>query len=142
MRRRAGFTLIELMIVVAIIGILAMIAVPKFASLIRKSREGQTRGNLGSLRGAISIYYGDMEGQRPSDPVSLTIGGKYIAAIPKATAPNYHADSSAVFLGSFSIGIQESGGWIYDADSTEANYGEIYVDCTYTDTKTSSWASY
>jgi prepilin-type N-terminal cleavage/methylation domain-containing protein len=60
--KKSGFTLIELMIVVAIIGILASIAIPKFADLIRKSKEGATKGNLGSLRSALSIYYGDMEG--------------------------------------------------------------------------------
>ncbi len=93
---RKGFTLIELMIVVAIIGILAAIAIPKFANLIRKSNEGASKGNLGSIRGALSIYYGDLEGQYPSDMASLTISGKYVTSIPSAKAPNYHGDSASI----------------------------------------------
>src|ERR1700674_37573 len=94
-----AFTLIELMIVVAIIGILAAIAIPKFASLIRKSSEGATKGQLGSIRSALSIYYGDMEGQFPNTWYALTISGKYLAAIPIAKTPNYHADNSQTTLG-------------------------------------------
>lgn len=60
-----AFTLIELMIVVAIIGILASIAIPKFADLIRKLQEATTKGNLGVLRSALSIYYVDNEGFYP-----------------------------------------------------------------------------
>src|SRR5882672_3443266 len=92
---RKGFTLIELMIVVAIIGILAAIAIPKFAELIRKSSEGASKGNLGSLRSAMSIYYGDMEGQYPRNLLALTISGKYLSEVPAAKTPNYHADSSS-----------------------------------------------
>src|SRR3989338_1227249 len=92
------FTLIELMIVVAIIGILAAIAIPKFAELIRKSSEGASKGNLGALRSAMSIYYGDMEGQYPSNITALTIGGKYLTVIPNAKAPNYHSDAATVVL--------------------------------------------
>lgn len=61
-----GFTLIELMIVVAIIGILAAIAIPKFADLIKKSKEGATKGSLGALRSALTIYYGEQEGTYPN----------------------------------------------------------------------------
>src|SRR5687768_3813539 len=88
MLKKKGFTLIELMIVVAIIGILAAIAIPKFADLIRKSNEGATKGNLGAIRSAMSIYYGDMEGIYPNDPASLSINGKYLSSIPKAKTPN------------------------------------------------------
>src|ERR1051326_4940909 len=61
-----GFTLIELMIVVAIIGILAAIAIPRFAQMLEKSREGATKGNLGSIKSAASIYYGDTQGIWPT----------------------------------------------------------------------------
>jgi len=65
MKTKKGFTLIELMIVVAIIGILAAIAIPKFADLIKKSKEGATKGSLGALRSALTIYYGEQEGMYP-----------------------------------------------------------------------------
>jgi len=65
MKTKKGFTLIELMIVVAIIGILAAIAIPKFADLIKKSKEGATKGSLGELRSALTIYYGENEGIYP-----------------------------------------------------------------------------
>lgn len=135
----SGFTLIELMIVVAIIGILAAIAIPKFASLIRKSSEGASKGNLGSIRSALSIYYGDMEGQYPNDMTSLTQSGKYLASIPLAKAPNYHTDSSAVTNESTS---NDGGGWLYDNATSDANLGTVLVNCTHTDTKGSIWTSY
>lgn len=139
---KKGFTLIELMIVVAIIGILAAIAIPKFAELIRKSSEGASKGNLGALRSAMSIYYGDMEGQYPANLAALTIGGKYLTSIPPAKAPNYHTDSSVIVLTAVAATPNDAGGWWYNDVVTNANIGNSLVNCTHTDTKGSVWTAY
>ena len=159
---RRGFTLIELMIVVSIIGILASIAIPKFASLLRKSSEGQLKGSLGAMRSALTIYYGDMEGNYPGDLNSLTLGGKYLSVIPSSKVPNYHAATTIIrhnlTPNAFGCGggyMLDSGEWIYWADNgtmcggmlpptgeRPRSQGELWIACTHTDTKSSTWTAY
>ena len=139
---KKGFTLIELMIVVAIIGILAAIAIPKFAELIRKSSEGASKGNLGALRSAMSIYYGDMEGTYPASLLALTVGGKYLTVIPMAKAPNYHTDGNSEVKLTASASPTDVGSWYYNDQTTNANVGNVLVNCTHTDTKGTVWTGY
>lgn len=136
-----GFTLIELMIVVAIIGILAAIAIPKFADLVTKSKEGATKGSLGAVRSALSIYYGDLEGMYPVQVLSLTVNGKYLTSVPYAKVPSYHGDTSAEDDGG-AAAPNDQGGWAYDNVQADNNFGTLWVNCTHTDTKGTIWTVY
>lgn len=68
---KKGFTLIELMIVVAIIGILAAIAIPNFMKFQAKSKQSEAKGNLKGIFTAQKAYY--QEKQRYSDSM-MAIG--------------------------------------------------------------------
>ncbi|KJF94354.1 prepilin-type N-terminal cleavage/methylation domain-containing protein [Photobacterium angustum] len=58
MKRQGGFTLIELVVVIVILGILAVTAAPKFMNLQNDARKASLEGLKGSIQGAAGIVYG------------------------------------------------------------------------------------
>jgi prepilin-type N-terminal cleavage/methylation domain-containing protein len=135
-----GFTLVELMIVVAIIGILAAIITINFSSSIQKSGEALTKGNLGAIRSALSIYYGDNEGIYPEDDLtSLNNNSRYLQTIPLTRIQPYHPDSTLVTP---EVSLTETGGWSYNNSDMDPGWGAVHVGCLHADSRSIIWSTY
>jgi general secretion pathway protein G len=79
--RESGFTLVELMVVMLIIGVLAAIAIPSFVSSIKNAKEAVLKEDLHVLRNAIDSYTMD-KAKAPQSLDDLVQAG-YLKTIPK-----------------------------------------------------------
>lgn len=78
--RRLGFTLIELMVVMAIVATLLTLALPRYFGSLDKSKEAVLKENLFQMREAISRYYAD-KGKYPESLDGLA-AEKYLRKVP------------------------------------------------------------
>lgn len=71
--RHRGFTLIELVVVIALLGVLAAFAIPRFANLEASAREAVLQGVAGSTRSASTLAHAQslVQGIDPNDPIQM-----------------------------------------------------------------------
>ena len=129
-RRSAGFSLIEIIIVVAILGILAALVVPQFSSAADTSRENSTKVTIYRIRQQLELYKAQHAGQWPTladfhdqmtrasnetgDTAALGAAGydlgPYLHAVPK----NPYTDTRTV-----GDGPPGTSAWYYDQATGE-----------------------
>jgi type IV pilus assembly protein PilA len=111
-----GFTLIELMIVVAIIGILAAVAIPAYQDYIARAQVGEAVNLLAGGKTPFAEYYAD-KGQWPANATAVmgTVAGKYTANITIASGASStpaQLTLEATMKGAGSVNKQIAGGTV------------------------------
>jgi prepilin-type N-terminal cleavage/methylation domain-containing protein len=115
LHRGNGFSLTELLIALAIMGILAVLAVPSYTKYVVKSRQADAKTQLVAVRQAQEIYRLQYAGYTPD--TSLLSGwqgtvGKYAFSIPSCTSSNFTAKAS------WTDGSTEMDVWTMDDSGT------------------------
>ena len=164
--KRKGFTLIELVVVVAIILLLAATLAPKLRKEVAKARDAKAVAALGSLRTAVNIFYSD-KGKTPTKLAGTSNDGESIYPVDADTS-EYLEKDLVTFLNTDDASSDGSAGapiGAHRSGPTETlNYGgfatyeynntddlEVYIDGASAtagtatneyDTKGNAWASY
>jgi len=121
MRAKSGFTLVEILIVVVILGILAAIVIPQFTDASTEAKRSSLMSNLQTIRSQIELYK-IRNSDAPPDPLQDLVDGDseghtYLRAIPVEPFTN---DNTVGGAGAIV-------GWIYDATTGEIK-ANVFAD--------------
>ncbi len=132
-----GFTLVEILIVVVILGILAAIVIPQFANASNDARKGTLQTQLQKISSQPELYRVRNVGSYPSDLITDTanfgwgemVTGGYLKEAPR----NGYTGSQLLVAGVETAAVAQTSasanGWYFDDDGTtpSATYGQVWA---------------
>lgn len=119
-RNQAGFTLMELIVVMAVIGLLTAIAIPRFTRAPRKAREAVLKTNLHTMRECFDQYFAD-KSYYP-DSLQTLVDEGYLREVPKDPFTDSSGDWDLIYAqesqDDLSPDAMSTGPGIFDVKST------------------------
>ena len=112
-KQDAGFTLMELLIVMMVITILIAIVVPKFSAALKMAREAALKEDLHVMRSAIDSY--TMDKQKAPQSLDDLITDGYLKAVPEDP-----------FTRSKETWVTDSNGALYSLDQTDPGIDDVH----------------
>lgn len=132
-KRRRGFTLIEVLIVVTIMAVLAATIIPQFTSSADEARQSQLKFNVHTLQSQIHLYYLQHNSLYPNPLTRLTVktdldgtantAGAYGPYIVGGVLPDNPITKTNSVSASVDGSVPTGGGWLYNVAT-----GQIWAD--------------
>ena len=116
---KKGFTLIELVMVIVILGILAATALPRFIDLSSKAKIAAAKGSIGTVRAAIAIKYAE-NAANGAATFPATIDASLFADGKVPSEPFGNSNAVALAVGPPAANV---GGWMYNAGT-----GQVWIN--------------
>jgi len=139
LKNKKGFTLIELIVVIAVIGILVLLAAPKFLGYTQDANVSAMQSDAKVLSNAALVYNIEHDNTWPTtgEPKTLTItGGKHATVTGKALDATLLKDTVKNLKGDYTDYIIDAEGNVYHTSGVKGKDGKFYFGVDKADSST------